>query len=314
MNKPLLSVVSPVYGCKTCLFELYFRLKETLEKISYDFEIILVNDASPDNSWEAILELAERDKRVKGINFSRNFGQHYAIAAGLEASLGEWVIVMDCDLQDQPEEIPRLYDKAQEGCHIVYAQRISRKDALLKRTYSKLFYASLGYLTNTRQDSAIANFGIYHRKVIDSILKMGDYHKYFPTMVRWVGFNFTKITVSHAERNDGKSSYSFKKSRRLAADIILSFSDKPLRLAVKFGFLISFLAAVFAVYNLVLFFENRILVPGYTSLIISVWFFSGLIIMVLGVVGLYVGKTFDKVKGRPSFIIMDKTFHGVKHN
>jgi dolichol-phosphate mannosyltransferase len=308
MNDPHISVVSPVYGCKTCLYELYIRLKSTLEKITSDFEIILINDASPDNAWDTIVELANKDKRVKGIDLSRNFGQHYAITAGIDKCRGEWVIVMDCDLQDQPEEIIKLYNKAVEGSQIVFAQRIQRNDRWVKRYFSKLFYSILGYLTNTIQDSAIANFGIYHKNVIDSIRKMGDYHKYFPAMVRWVGFKYSKIPVAHAERNNGHSSYSFKKSVRLAVDIILSFSDKPLRMTVKFGFLISCMSLVFAIYNLFLYFDNKILVPGYTSLIISVWFLSGLTIMVLGVVGLYIGKTFDKVKGRPSYIVMNQTF------
>jgi len=305
---PYISVVSPVYGCKTCLYDLYFRLKETLEKITPDFEIILVNDASPDGAWATIVELAQKDQRVKGINFSRNFGQHYAIIAGLDYCQGEWIVVIDCDLQDKPEEIVKLYNEAIGGYEIVYAQRIQRKDKMLKRVFSKLFYAILGYLTNTDQDPTIANFGIYHRKVIDSVLNMGDYHKYFPTMIRWVGYKHTKISVSHSERVDGHSSYSFNKMMKLAIDIILSFSDKPLRLAVKFGFIISSLALIFAIYNLILFFNNKILVPGYTSLIISVWFLSGLIIMILGIVGLYIGKTFDKVKGRPIYLIMEMTF------
>jgi len=117
---PFLSVITPVYGCKTCLYELYFRLKESLEKITPDFEIIFVNDASPDCAWETIVELTNKDKRVKGIDLSRNFGQHYAITAGLDQCTGEWVVVMDCDLQDQPEEIIKLYNKAKEGfCHEV---------------------------------------------------------------------------------------------------------------------------------------------------------------------------------------------------
>lgn len=304
-SSTLISVVSPVYGCKTCLYELYYRLKETLEKITMEFEIILVNDDSPDDSWETIVELAHADTRVKGINFSRNFGQHYAITAGLDHCKGEWIVVMDCDLQDQPEEITNLYNEALKGYDIVYAQRIKRQDKWIKRTFSKMFYAMLGYLTETNQDPTIANFGIYHRKVIDSIRLMGDYHRYFPTMVRWVGFKHTKISVAHAKRANDKTSYSFKKLSRLATDIILSFSDKPLRLTVKFGFVISGLALAFAVYNLYLYFQNKIIVPGFTSLIISVWFLSGLIIILLGVVGLYIGKAFDKVKNRPSYLIKD---------
>ncbi len=302
------SVVIPVFGCRMILYELYKRLKITLEAINPNYEIIMVNDGSPDNSWETIVDLSSKDNRVKGINLSRNFGQHYAITAGLDNCSGEWVIVMDCDLQDQPEEILKLYTKAKEGYHIVFAQRILRKDRWLKRIWSRMFYVVLGYLTDTMQDSAIANFGIYHRKVIESICGMGDYHRYFPTMVKWVGFKYSKIPVSHADRSDGKSSYSYKKSVKLAIDTILSFSDKPLRIAVKFGFFISCLAIVFAIYYLILFFGNKIIIPGYTSLILSIWFLFGLIIMVLGVVGLYIGKTFDKVKDRQSYIIMDKTF------
>lgn len=308
MNKPLISVISPVYGCKSCLYELYLRLTESLNKISRDYEIILVNDASPDGAWESIVELAQKDQRVKGINLSRNFGQHYAITAGLDYCYGEWVVVMDCDLQDLPEEIVNLYNKSLEGYQIVYAQRIQRKDKWLKRTYSKIFYAILGYLTDTKQDPTISNFGIYNKKVINSIKSMHDYHRYFPTMVRWVGFKHTKISVTHAERDDGHTSYSFKMLTVLAVNIILSFSDKLLRLAIKFGFILSSLALIFAIYNLILFFNNKILIPGYTSLIISIWFLSGLIIMVLGVVGLYIGKTFDNVKDRPAYIIMEKTF------
>jgi dolichol-phosphate mannosyltransferase len=308
MQNNIISVISPVYGCKVCLYELYSRLKETLEKITLDFEIILVNDGSPDDVWETIIDLANKDPRVKGINFSRNFGQHYAITAGLDYCSGEWIVVMDCDLQDQPEEILKLYNETAKGYQIVYAQRIKRNDKWLKRILSKLFYAVLGYLTETDQDPTIANFGIYHKNVVESIRQMGDYHRYFPTMVRWVGFKHTKIAVTHAKRENDNSSYSFKKLSRLALDIILSFSDKPLRLTVKFGFIISSLSIVFGIYNLILFFNHKILVPGYTSLIISIWFLSGLIILVLGVVGLYIGKAFDKVKDRPSYLIKDKTY------
>ena len=215
---------------------------------------------------------------------------------------------MDCDLQDQPEEILKLYQKAQEGFMIVRAERSQRKDKWLKRILSRFFYNMLGYLTNTKQDHAIANFGIYHKKVIGSILSMNDYQRFFPTMVQWVGFKQTKIHVEHAERPVGDSSYNFNKLVRLTVDVILSFSDKPLRLAIKFGFLISSLALFFTIFTFILYLNNKIIVPGYTSLIISIWFLSGIIIIVLGVVGLYIGKTFDKVKGRPTYIIMDTTF------
>ena len=307
-NMAHISVVSPVYMAENILPELVERITQSLQQITNGFEIILVEDGSPDQSWAVIEQLARKYPFVKGIKLSRNFGQHYAITAGLNYCKGEWIVVMDCDLQDRPEEIINLYNKATEGYMIVFAKRINRKDKWLKRLFSRLFYWVLSYLTDTKQDPSIANFGIFHHKVISSILSMNDFHRFFPTMVRWVGFRDAEIGVKHSQRHDGKSGYSIRKLLRLGLDVILSFSDKPLRLMVKFGFSISILSVIFAIYNLILYLNNIILVPGYASLIISVWFLSGLIVMVLGVVGLYVGKTFDKVKGRPTYLIQEKTF------
>jgi dolichol-phosphate mannosyltransferase len=305
MNKLKIAVVVPVYGCKTQLAELYFRLKSVLNNISNDFEIILINDNCPNGSWEAIIELCNNDNRVKGINFSRNFGQHYAITAGLEHSYSEWVVVMDCDLQDQPEEIKALYNKALEGFDIVLARRKQRKDGLLKKITSNLFYKILSYLTNTEQDSAIGNFGIYHRKVVDAVCSMGDSMKYFPTMVRWVGFKHTAIDVKHLARLSGKSTYSFGKLLRLSLDVILSFSDKPLRLIVKLGMFISGISVISALYFLIKYSLGYIHVLGWTSLIISIWFLSGIIIFLIGMLGLYVSKTFENTKNRPKYIVKD---------
>jgi len=298
-----LSVVSPVYGCKSCLHELYEKLIQSLQKITPDFEIIFVNDNSPDNAWGKIVELAVQDKRVKGINLSRNFGQHYAIHAGLEHTKGEWVVVMDCDLQDQPEEIFKLYEKAKSGFDIVLAQRLERKDTFFKRMFSKVFYSVLGYLTETKQDSSVANFGIYHNKVIQSILSMKDKIRYFPAMVRWVGFRLTSVEVNHQARLIGETSYNIGKLLRMALDIILAFSDKPLRLTVKFGFLISSLAFFSAIIQFIRYVNGDISVAGFTSIIISVWFLGGIMILILGIIGLYIGKTFDRVKDRPIYII-----------
>lgn len=303
---PHISIVSPVYGCKSCLNDLYVRLLITLEKITIDFEIILVNDAGPDKAWPLIKELAEKDNRVKGINFSRNFGQHYAITAGLEYATGDWVVVMDCDLQDQPEEILKLYLKAQEGYDTVLAQRVERHDTFFKKTFSRIFYKVLGYLTESNQDSSVANFGIYHKKVIRAVLLMNDSIKYFPAMVKWVGFKSTGIAINHAEREIGTTSYNFKRLLKLAIDTVLSFSDKPLRLTIKFGFMIALIAFLFAIIEVIRFIFGEISVLGWTSLIISIWFLSGIIILVLGVIGLYLGKTFDKVKNRPVYIEDEK--------
>jgi len=305
MIKQKISVVIPVYGCGKVLNLLYTRLKESLLYITNDFEIILVNDGSPDNAWKTIQQLSEKNSKIIGINLSRNFGQHYAITAGLESASGEWIVVMDCDLQDQPEEIVKLYNKAKEGYDIVYAQRANRKDGFLKKLGSKMFYALLSYLTNTQQDASIANFGIYSKKSIDAVLRMNDKLKCFPVMIRWVGFHSTAIAIEHANREEGSSAYSVSKLISLSVDIMLSFSDKPLKLAVKLGFIISTLSFIVSLVILVKALLTGYIVPGWASTIMSLWFLGGLIIMVLGVVGIYIGKTFNQVKDRPSYIIQE---------
>src|SRR5690606_34289575 len=172
---------------------------------------ILVDDGSKDQSWRLIESLALDRPFLKGIKLSRNFGQHYAITAGLDNACGEWVVVMDCDLQDRPEEISRLWNTAQRGFDVVLARRINRNDLFWKKLFSKYFYRTLGYMTGSPQDETIGNFGIYHKKVIAEIGKMRESLRYFPTMVKWVGFNQTFIDVAHASRVSGKSGYSFKK-------------------------------------------------------------------------------------------------------
>lgn len=297
------SVVSPVYRAQNLIDELVERLENSLSKIFEDYEIILVEDGSPDKSWEAIEKICANNQKVKGIKLSRNFGQHYAITAGLANANGDWVVVMDCDLQDQPEEIPKLYNKAKEGYDIVYAQRELRQDSVLKKVSSKLFYKTFGYLTDSKQDPSIANFGIYKNKVIQSILAMNDHVRFFPTMVQWVGFKSAKINVEHSSRAEGKSSYSWRKLINLAIDNIIAFSDKPLRLTIRLGLFIAVLSFIFGLVYIYKYLNGEIKVLGFASIIISIWFLSGLIIFILGIIGIYLGKAFDKVKERPTYII-----------
>jgi len=301
-----ISVVSPVYRAENIVSELVKQLKEQLSPITGDFEIILINDASPDNSWVEIEKETTKDKRVKGLNLSRNFGQHYAITAGLNFARGEWIVVMDCDLQDRPDEIPNLYHKALEGYDSVFAQRTERNDTLFKKLFSKLFYKLFSYLTDTKQDATVANFGIYRRCVIDAILSMHDQIRFFPTMVQWVGFRKFYLPVEHASRFEGKSTYNFKGLFRLAINTIMGFSDKPLRLTVKVGFFITLLSVLVAIIYLGLYLSGRIQVEGFTTLILSLWFLSGFIMFILGILGLYIGRMFEKVKERPVYLIQDK--------
>jgi glycosyltransferase involved in cell wall biosynthesis len=300
-----LSVVSPVYRAENIIEELIRQLNKQLQLITEDYEIILVNDASPDASWEKILKVCDENERVKGVNLSRNFGQHYAITAGLSYAMGKWVVVMDCDLQDRPDEISNLYRKALEGYDSVFAQRIDRSDGLIKKLFSGSFYRLFSYLTETTQDSSVANFGIYKRCVIDAILSMKDQIRFFPTMVQWVGFRKCYLPVKHSERFEGKSTYNFKGMYRLALNTILAFSDKPLRLTAKAGFFIALVSFLISLIYLIMYLTGHITVIGFTSMILSMWFLAGVIMMILGMVGIYIGKVFEKVKERPTFIVAD---------
>lgn len=312
---PLFSIISPVYRAENLIDELVRRIKASLVPITENYEIILVDDRGPDNSWQRIEEQAARDPRVRGVRLSRNFGQHKAITAGLEYARGEWIVVMDCDLQDRPEEIPNLYEYAcHEGYDLVFARRVERQDSWLKRAGSRWFYRVLSYLTETEQDPTIANFGIYHRKVVVAVLAMRESIRYFPTMVRWVGFRAGKVAVAHAERPEGSSSYNLRRLLYLALDIILAYSDKPLRLTIKLGLSISAVAFMFVLFTLTRYVLGHDWQPGYASVIISIWFFAGLGLSVLGMVGLYIGKTFEQVKNRPIYVVDIRTDEIVNPN
>jgi glycosyltransferase involved in cell wall biosynthesis len=302
-----LSIVSPVYKAEEIVEALVFRISNAVLQITDSFEIILVEDCGPDNSWEVIESVAKTNSHVKGLKLSKNFGQHYAITAGLDESCGEWVIVLDCDLQDVPEEIPKLYSEAIKGFDAVLAKRINRNDSFFKKFYSKSFFEVLSYLTGTKYDESIANFGIYNRKMIDTICKMREPIRSFPTLVNWVGFKTTAIEVKHDERESGESSYSFKRSLYIALDIILANSDKPLRLLLKLGLSVSGIGVLIAIIYLVKYLLGETTVLGFTSLIISVWFLSGIIISTLGILGIYIGKVFDSSKSRPLYIINNRT-------
>ena len=306
MSNIKLSIVSPVYRAEKMVHMLVERIVKSVTTITEDFEIILVNDASPDASWSVIEHECAQDKRLKGINLSRNFGQHYAITAGLHYAKGEWVVVMDCDLQDRPEEIPALYQKALEGYDIVYARRKQRQDKWLKRMTSRMFNAVLNWLSGSKKDKEVANFGIYNRKVIAEYNKIPEFARSFGSLIRYLGFKTTAIDVQHALRAEGKSSYTLRRMLKLTFDVIISNSNKPLRMAVGLGFSMSVLSFLLALYNVVARMVGIISFPGYTTTVFSIWFVGGLMLFVMGILGLYIGKIFDQVKGRPSYIVRDK--------
>lgn len=299
----MISIVSPVYRAEKILPVLVEEISSTMRKIGETFEIILVDDRSPDNSWEVMKELSKRYENLRIYRLSKNFGQHATITAGLTKAKGDWVVVMDCDMQDQPKEIEKLYNKAQEGYEVVLGKRVARVDKKVKKLGSKIFYKVFNYLAGVEINNEVANFGIYHKKVIKAILEVGDKIKFFPLFVNWVGFKSVAIPIEHASREEGESSYSFLKLLSLAFNVIVSFSDKPLRLFVGFGGIISVLSILIGVFYTIQYLLGNISKPGFTSLILSIWFLSGVIISCIGVVGVYLGKTFNQTKDRPVFII-----------
>ena len=303
IETPEISIVSPVYKAETIIEQLVTEIKSVLTAQNITYEIILVDDRSPDNSWPIMQHLAKNHPEVTSIRLSRNFGQHPAIMAGLSQAKGNWVVVMDCDLQDQPKEIIKLYNKTQEGFDVVLARRTKRKDGFLKKMSSKFFYKIFNFLTGVQINNEIANFGIYNKKVVKALQNIGDTLVFFPLFVKWVGFNQTTVTVDHSSRFEGKSSYNWLALFKLAFNTIISFSNKPLILFLNFGILISILSFFGGIYILIKALSNQILVLGYSSIIISICFFSGIIITFLGIIGLYLSKTFNQTKKRPIFII-----------
>ena len=300
-----ISIVSPVYMAEDYIEKLVEEILIGCSFTNKRYEIILVEDGSSDDTWGKIKKICNQNKIVRGLKLSRNFGQHLAIRAGLNEARGSWIVVMDCDLQDNPHEIKNLYQKAKEGYFIVRARRINRRDNIFKKSSSKIFYKLLEYFTNIEQDSTIANFGIYHRKVINSIKKIKDTSPFFPSQVKWVGFRKYDLNIYHGKRISKKSNYSFKKLLNLAINNILLFSDKPLILTVKFGFLMSLFSFIMAIIYLIMALSTTITVSGFASIIITLFISTGMIIFSVGVIGLYIGKIFESSKNRPHYVVED---------
>lgn len=301
-----LSVVAPVYGCQGCLEDLVDQVQAAVATMGVDFEMILVDDASPDGAWARIEELSRTRPWLRGLRLSRNFGQHSAISAGIEHAHGRWTVVMDCDLQDAPAEIPALYRKANdENLDVVFAQRLERQDKPLKRLSSWGFFTLLGWLTGVPQDPTTANFGIYHRKVIEAVCRMPERDRSFPLMVKWAGFRTGKLPVQHQARAVGETSYTLRKLIKLSVNIALGYSEKPLRMVAGTGIACALVAFVLVGMSMLRWWDGDIEVAGYTSIIGSVWLIGGLVMFCLGVVGLYVGQVFRNVQHRPYYIVAD---------
>lgn len=296
-------MVTPIYGCVACLEDLADRIEAVLSASGCAFEVVMVDDASPDNAWDRIVDLSRTRRWLRGVRLTRNFGQHYAISAGIEHAAGDVVVIMDCDLQDAPEEIPRLLDALRDGAEVAFASRTMRNDPPLKRLWSWGFFKLLSWLTGVRQDHTTANFGAYSRKVIDAINAMPERERCFPLMVKWTGFKAAIVEVKHAGRTHGSSGYNLRRLLRLASGIVLSYSDKPLRIVVTLGLLFSLVAFSMALLSIVRYLQGDIQVAGFTSIVASIWMVGGVALFCIGILGLYLGRVFVDAKRRPYYLV-----------
>lgn len=301
-----ISVVIPVYGCPGAVQPLCTRLMDTLEKLTPDYEILLVNDACPYDSWKEIEKACKRDSRIKGIEMARNFGQIKAITAGLDLCTGDWVVVMDCDLQDRPEGILDLYAKAQEGYDVVFARRKDRKDTPIVKFFSKAFYKVYDYFTDGQYDNSICNYSISRREVIQNYCKMREQNRAYTLFLRWLGYRQVAIDIEADVRYEGKSSYNFKRKIAMATQFITAQSNKPLMLSVRAGFFCATLSLLYILYRVVLYFVHGSVPTGWTSLIASIYLMGGIILISNGVLGIYIGYIFNEVKARPLYVIRSK--------
>jgi glycosyltransferase involved in cell wall biosynthesis len=306
-SAPELSVVLPVFNEEGGLATLYSRLKAVLEKMGIGHEIIFVNDGSGDGSWEAILSLADRDRSVKAINLSRNFGHQVAITAGIDASRGTTVAVMDSDLQDPPEVLERLFEKYREGFDVVYAQRRTREgETWFKRTTATVFYRLIRRMTTVDIPVDTGDFRLMSRRVVDELKRLQEQSRFVRGLVTWVGYNQAPVSYDRDRRYGGDTKYPLTKMMKFALDGITGFSSQPLRLASHAGLLLASaslaLMGVFTVYKLA---GGGGLVPGWTSLIVAVLFLGGLQLLAIGILGEYIGRIYEETKRRPLYLVRD---------
>lgn len=302
----MLSVVATAYNERDTLQELYERLTIILTSLNVEYEIIVVDDGSTDGSSELLQSLAFKDKRFKVVFLSRNFGQHAAIAAGMKCSSGNSVIWLDADLQDVPEEIPKLLAKVEEGYDIVYGIRENRADSLSKRVNAKTFFWLFRKMTGYHLPEGISTFRVLSRRAVEVFNRMPEQSRFTAGMMAWIGFSCATVPIRHTERKTGHSKYSFLKLIRLSLDAFFSFSDYPLKVASNFGIFLAGLSLAVGGYMIVRKLLFGFIISGYASLIVSIFFLAGLQFFFLGITGEYISRIFRDVQGRPLYVIREK--------
>jgi dolichol-phosphate mannosyltransferase len=299
-----LSVVVPVYGCADCLVALHDRLTSSVSEVTDRYELVFIDDRSVDEGWSVLRRLARADANVRAFRLSRNFGQDAAITAGLSKARGRWAVVMDCDLQEAPEDIPRLWAAAGEGYDVVRTIRRGWRHSPFRRWASR-FYRRLTLETDVRPD--YSNLSLLSRRVIDAFLRLRDRDREYMIALDWLGFDSTAIEIEHHDRHAGKSGYTLERLVRVALDGMFFRSTVLLKLVVALGFVVALAGIALASFEVIDYFiEPNQTVPGYTSLAVLVLLLAGFIIVSVGVVGLYVGRIFEQVKDRPLFLFDDE--------
>jgi dolichol-phosphate mannosyltransferase len=303
----LISVVIPVFNECLVIEELVSRVKLNVEKLTSDYEIVIVDDGSTDSTWSEISKEAMRIEKLKGIRFSRNFGHHYAITAGIHSASGEWVVLMDGDLQDRPEVIPALYEKALSGFDVVFVNRVNRPESFGYKTLQKFYYYVLNKLSGMDFDSRQANFSIINKKVVEGFKKFPENARFYGSIIKWLGFSRAYIQADHGTRHIGKPSYTIRKRLDLARDVVIAFSDRPLKFTIKIGIIMVLVS--FTTVSVIVF-RNWVYgftVEGWASIVTVIFLCSGVILLQLGIIGVYVGSIFREVKARPLYIISEVT-------
>jgi len=301
------SIIIPIYNEEENIAELYRRLTNVMEKLGA-FEIIMVDDGSSDKSWQIIKDLHEKDSRVKGLSFSRNFGHHIAITAGMDHAQGKAIILMDGDLQDQPEEIPKLLKKFNEGYELVYGIRKEKKDSILKRLTSFIFWRLINSFSGINIPRNQTLLRIFDRKILDALNSMRERSRFIHGMIAWTGFKTAVQEVEHAARERGKSKYNVIKLFRLAFNAITSFSTLPLRLATYIGLLSAGVGMFYGFYFIYKKIFLGIPVLGYASIIVAVLFVGGIQLLILGIIGEYIGRVYQEVQARPIYVLREQVF------
>ena len=303
-QKKILSIVSPVYNEAENLGEFYSRVINATDNLNLEIEIIYINDGSQDSTIDIITKQRQIDNRITIIDLSRNFGKEIALTAGLDYSSGDAVIVIDADLQDPPELIPKLVEKWREGYDVVNAKRIKRKgESLLKKVMSYIYYRLLFYLSDINVPKDTGDFRLLNKNALDALLKLREKHRYMKGLFVWVGFKQKEIEYEREARFKGKTKWGFFSLFNLAFDGLTSFSIMPLRLASTIGFL-SALIGFF--YGAVIFFKTLFFhepVAGFTSLVVLITFFGGIQLLSIGIIGEYIGRIFNETKNRPLYVV-----------